>query len=100
MLTYTSFSAYHRKEKKFYDVQVIDFLNNVVKVCEKEKIGIGGDKMKVVSHVVDFKLEDVILFVTLDVIKGSKKKQQTQMMTLQMFNKTKYSKKRWRKNNG
>jgi hypothetical protein len=83
MLTYTSFSVYHKKEKKFYGVQSIDFINNIIKVCEKEKIGIGEGKVKEVNHIKDFELEEVILFVALDIVKGSKKKQHPQMMTLQ-----------------
>ena len=84
MLTYTSFSVYHKKEKKFYGVQIIDFVNNIVKVCEKEKIGIGENKVKEVNHIKDFELEEVILFIALDIVKGSKKKKQhPQMMTLQ-----------------
>lgn len=84
MLTYTSFSVYHKKEKKFYGVQSIDFVNNIIKVCEKEKISIGEGKVKEVNHIKDFELEEIILFVALDIVKGSKKKKQhSQMMTLQ-----------------
>lgn len=93
MLTYLSIQACHKKDKKFYGVWNIDFVNGYLGIYEGKNIN-DLEKRDMKAH----KLEDFYLFVSFDVIKGVNKKQsqQSQITTLQMLN-TKINKKKERR---
>jgi hypothetical protein len=64
MYTYTTITAYYKKEKQFYGVLKIDFENGIVSVFD----------IKTSKKVEDLKLADVYFFIGVDIMKLKKQK--------------------------
>jgi hypothetical protein len=71
MYTYTTITAYYKKEKQFFGVRNIDFENNLVGVFDIKS----GKKVE------DLKLTDVYFFVGIDIMKLKKQKADNAIFT-------------------